>query len=49
MRAVNPATGELLSEYPDHGPEEVERRLAIAADAASVWRNLPFSERRLCM
>jgi succinate-semialdehyde dehydrogenase/glutarate-semialdehyde dehydrogenase len=49
MRAVNPATGELLSEYPDHGPEEVERRLAIAADAASVWRNLPFSERCLGM
>lgn len=49
MRAVNPATGDVLSEYPDHEPAEVERRLAVAAAAFSEWQRVPLGERRLCM
>jgi acyl-CoA reductase-like NAD-dependent aldehyde dehydrogenase len=34
MRSINPATGEMLAEYPTLAPAELEHRLALAADAA---------------
>jgi len=49
MRAINPATGGLIEEYPDHETAEVERRLAVAADTFSRWGSAPFAERRLRM
>jgi succinate-semialdehyde dehydrogenase/glutarate-semialdehyde dehydrogenase len=45
MKSVNPATGEVLKEYPDHGDAEVEARIARAAEAFRSWRRTPFSER----
>lgn len=45
LRSVNPATGEQLAEYPAHSTQEVERRLALAADAARRWRATPVAER----
>jgi succinate-semialdehyde dehydrogenase/glutarate-semialdehyde dehydrogenase len=45
MESVNPATGERLATYPDHGPDEAAR-IAAAADAAfAVWRRTSFAER----
>ncbi|NNE44206.1 MAG: NAD-dependent succinate-semialdehyde dehydrogenase [Gemmatimonadetes bacterium] len=34
----NPATGEVLKEYPEHAAGEVERRLAAAEAAFGPWR-----------
>ena len=45
QRSINPATGETLAEHPAHSPEEVERRLALAARAALRWRHTPVEER----
>src|SRR4051812_29009908 len=41
----NPATGELLAEFPAHTPAEVEQRLTLAADAALRWRFTAVEER----
>jgi len=45
MRAINPATGELIRNYPEMPREEVARRLATAFDAFALWRQNSFSER----
>jgi succinate-semialdehyde dehydrogenase/glutarate-semialdehyde dehydrogenase len=45
MRSINPATGDTLAEHPMHSPEELERRLALAATAAVRWRRTPVAER----
>jgi acyl-CoA reductase-like NAD-dependent aldehyde dehydrogenase len=47
MRAINPATEELISEYPDHDAAEVERRLTQAAAAFPSWRDFSFAERAI--
>jgi succinate-semialdehyde dehydrogenase/glutarate-semialdehyde dehydrogenase len=45
MQAVNPATGELIREYPEHDEAEVEARLAQAERAFGSWRRYTFEER----
>jgi acyl-CoA reductase-like NAD-dependent aldehyde dehydrogenase len=45
MKAVNPATGETIAEYPEHDAAEVERRLARAGAAFVTWSAVPFAER----
>jgi succinate-semialdehyde dehydrogenase / glutarate-semialdehyde dehydrogenase len=45
MKAINPATEELIAEYPEHDPVEVDRRLAQAAAAFPSWRDFTFEER----
>jgi len=45
MRSVNPATGELLREYPETAPEEVSAILEAAVAAQRQWRRVPFAER----
>jgi succinate-semialdehyde dehydrogenase / glutarate-semialdehyde dehydrogenase len=45
MRSINPATGDTLAEHPMLSAEELERRLALAADAAPRWRRTPVAER----
>jgi succinate-semialdehyde dehydrogenase/glutarate-semialdehyde dehydrogenase len=45
MQSVNPATGAKLRDYAGHGAEEVERRLALCAEAFRSWREVPFSRR----
>jgi len=45
QRSTNPATGETLAEYAAHAPDEVERRLALATQAAARWRRTPVAER----
>ena len=45
MQSVNPATGELIREYPGHGEDEVARRLERAGAAFRSWSLRPVSER----
>lgn len=45
MRSVNPATGELIREYPDHSSEDVDRRLEAAGEAFAGWSRRPLAER----
>lgn len=44
-RSVNPATGEELQQFAEHRPDEVERRLALAAVCQRQWANRPMPER----
>ncbi len=45
MKTLNPATGEILREYPEHGAAEVERRLAQALVAYKALSRTSFDER----
>jgi succinate-semialdehyde dehydrogenase / glutarate-semialdehyde dehydrogenase len=45
MRSVNPATGTILTEYPDHDDAELARRLAASTAAFPLWRSRSFAER----
>ena len=45
MRSTNPATGAVLAEYPMLSADELDGRLARAADAAVRWRRTPVHER----
>ncbi len=45
MKAIHPATGALLREYPDHSPDEVSRRVTRASAAWNRWRATSFSDR----
>jgi succinate-semialdehyde dehydrogenase/glutarate-semialdehyde dehydrogenase len=42
---LNPATGEVEKEFPDHTPAEVEERLSAAAAAFETWRHVSFEDR----
>ena len=45
MQSVNPATGELIREYPEHDEDQVARRLERAGAAFHAWSTRPVSER----
>jgi succinate-semialdehyde dehydrogenase/glutarate-semialdehyde dehydrogenase len=45
LRSVNPATDELVREYPESSPEQVRRALASALRAFEDWRRTSFEER----
>jgi succinate-semialdehyde dehydrogenase/glutarate-semialdehyde dehydrogenase len=45
MRGINPATGDLLREYPETAPEEVPAIIEAAVGAQRQWRRLPFAAR----
>ncbi|HEY6558297.1 MAG TPA: NAD-dependent succinate-semialdehyde dehydrogenase [Polyangiaceae bacterium] len=45
MKSVNPATGELVREYEEHGSDAVERALARASEAFGSWHKTTFNER----
>ena len=45
LRAINPATGELLSEHAPLAPDDLEDRLVAADHAARAWRLVPLAER----
>ena len=47
--AVNPATEEILAEYPSHTATEVESALVIAASAFEAWRKVPLEDRAQLM
>jgi acyl-CoA reductase-like NAD-dependent aldehyde dehydrogenase len=41
MKAINPATEELIRDYPEHAEAGVEQRLARAEQAFRTWRRTP--------
>lgn len=43
--SLNPSTEEVLGTWPDHTPEDVERRLAIASATFQTWRRTSIEER----
>jgi succinate-semialdehyde dehydrogenase/glutarate-semialdehyde dehydrogenase len=45
FKAVNPATGELIREFPEHDEGEVHRRLERALEAFKSWRRFDMAER----
>src|SRR3954452_25041185 len=45
MKAINPATEELIREYAEHGESDVEARLRRAEQAFSAWRMTSLEER----
>jgi succinate-semialdehyde dehydrogenase / glutarate-semialdehyde dehydrogenase len=45
MKAVNPATEELIRDYPEPDAREVDERLAAAERAFAAWRKVPLAER----
>ena len=45
MKAINPATGQLIRGYPEHDATEIERRVAAAARAFPPWRALDLDAR----
>src|SRR5688572_13189305 len=49
MKAWNPATEELIRDYPEPDEREVEDRLATAERAFAAWRKVPFAERARLM
>ncbi|MGD9899101.1 MAG: NAD-dependent succinate-semialdehyde dehydrogenase [Calditrichaceae bacterium] len=49
MKSINPATGELLKEYPGHSAEEADRIISDVNAAWSFWRETTFSERSRLM
>ena len=45
MRSVNPATGEPIRDYPDHGSTRVDAALGRAAEVFDEWRRRPLEDR----
>lgn len=45
MAVTNPATGEVLAEVAEAGPEDVDAAIAAARKGFAVWRDVPVPER----
>jgi succinate-semialdehyde dehydrogenase/glutarate-semialdehyde dehydrogenase len=49
IRSVNPATEEIIAEYPVAGSRQVERALQLGATVFRTWRTTPLEERALLL
>src|ERR1700722_11120810 len=49
MKSINPATEEIIADYPEHTPQQIEQILAAAESAFSKWRKVPIGDRALRM
>ena len=49
MRAINPATNELIKEYKEHTDSEVKEIVEAAHNAYLSWRDLSFAEKSKLM
>lgn len=49
MQSINPATNELIKEYPDHSDEQVRQIITEVQQAFLNWRKVPFSEKSKLM
>ena len=47
LETVNPATGEVLATFPEHGRREVDTAVAAAREAAAWWAALGWNGRRI--
>ena len=49
MKSINPATGELIAEYPVWTEKQALEQLQLSADAFTGWRETSFSQRKKLM
>ncbi|MBU8933249.1 MAG: NAD-dependent succinate-semialdehyde dehydrogenase [candidate division Zixibacteria bacterium] len=49
MKAINPATGELIKEYQEHSPEEIKQIISDTDEDFHTWRETSFSHRSQLM
>jgi succinate-semialdehyde dehydrogenase/glutarate-semialdehyde dehydrogenase len=49
FKSINPATGNLVAEYPEMSPDTVQDILQQAFQAQQKWRNIPIRERAKMM
>ncbi len=49
MKAINPATGELIKEYPEHDSEQVKNIIGQVHQEHKSWRAVPFSRKSQLM
>jgi succinate-semialdehyde dehydrogenase/glutarate-semialdehyde dehydrogenase len=49
MQSVNPATGAVLQDYPEHSSLEIAAALSRAEAAFLSWRSVPFAERSVLL
>ncbi len=45
MQSVNPVNGEVIRDYPEHTPREVDTLVMLAADEYLNWRRTSFAHR----
>ncbi len=45
MQSVNPVNGEVIRDYPEHTPREVEALVMLAAERYASWRRTTFAHR----
>jgi succinate-semialdehyde dehydrogenase/glutarate-semialdehyde dehydrogenase len=49
MRSINPATEDVIAEYPEHSSAQIEQKLQIAEKAFRHWRGVSVSDRAIAM
>ncbi|NQV41793.1 MAG: NAD-dependent succinate-semialdehyde dehydrogenase [Candidatus Marinimicrobia bacterium] len=49
MKAINPATGEIIKDYPEHSSQEVQHILSSTQSAWEDWRRTSFVHRSTLM
>ncbi len=49
LQSINPASGEIIAEYPEHSPEKRTEILNRAAEAFPSWRDTPVAGRARLM
>lgn len=49
MIALNPATGEVIKDYPEHSDADLEQKMAQADQTFQQWKEVPFAERSRLM
>ena len=49
MKSINPATGKLIAEYPEHTTKEIEQIIAVADKTFDSWKTTTFAQRRKLM
>jgi acyl-CoA reductase-like NAD-dependent aldehyde dehydrogenase len=45
MKSINPATEQVLAEYPQHTPDQIDRTLTAASTQFARWRETPSENR----
>jgi succinate-semialdehyde dehydrogenase/glutarate-semialdehyde dehydrogenase len=49
MQSINPYTGQVIQEYWEHTPEEVEQIIVEVDQAFHSWKKTGFEQRSVCM
>ena len=49
MQSINPFTGQVIQEYREYAPEEVEKIIVNVDQAYHSWKQTSFEQRAMCM